>query len=253
MRVLLLNGSPKQKFSTSGYFLSLLRVQMAGCETKEIKLTGKKVYTQIFNCFKTIDALVIAMPLYVDAVPSHILEFLTEAERFCRQENCCFKLYIISNCGFYEGRQCKNQLAIMRSFCNAAGLEWGGGLGIGCGEMLNILRLTMPIFIFTKLLLSLSFFILNNRLFEGLASYDWISLCIEMFIFLAFNFGLFFSLFKMQRIIRKGKTTPDFFTSATCCPRFLFTIFACEYWIIRAAFHGTGIWQLYKKRKNENS
>jgi len=246
MKVLLLNGSPKRRFSGSRYFLGLLKVQMAGCETKEIKLSGHGVYTEIFKFFKTIDALVIAMPLYVDAVPAHVLEFLIEAETFCKRENCNFKLYIISNCGFYEGKQCKNQLAIMRSFCNAAGLEWGAGLGIGGGEMLSVLRLVIPIFIFAQLLLSLPVFMLNNRLLEGLANYNWISVIISMLIFFAYNFGLFVSLFKMQKIIKKGKAAHDFYTGVTCCPRFLFTIFACAYWVIRAAFHGTGMWQLYK-------
>jgi hypothetical protein len=249
MKILMLNGSPKRRFSTSQYFLGLLKIQMAGCKTKEIKLTGTKVYDEIFSHFKTIDVLVIAMPVYVDAVPSHVLDFLTEAETFCKRENCNFKLYVISNCGFYEGKQCKNLLAVMRSFCNAAGLEWGAGLGIGGGEMLSILRLTMPIFIFTQLLLSLPIFMFKDGLLNGLANYDWISVIVSMLIFLAFNFGLFYSLFKMQTLIRKGKTALDFFTGVTCCPRFLFTMFACAYWVIRAAFHGTGLWQLYQKEK----
>jgi len=113
--------------------------------------------------------------------------------------------------------------------------------------MLSILRLTMPIFILAQLLLSLPVFMLHNRLLEGLAHYNWISVIIEMLIFFAFNFGLFYSLFKMQRCIGKEKTAPDFFTGVTCCPRFLFTLFACGYWVIRAAFHGNGLWQLYRK------
>jgi hypothetical protein len=247
MKVLLLNGSPKLRFSTSHYFLGLLKMQMAGCETKEIKLSGSKSYAEIFSFFKTIDALVIAMPLYVDAVPSHVLDFLVEAETFCKRENCRLKLYVITNNGFFEGKQCKNQLDVMRSFCAASGLEWGAGLGIGGGEMLNILRVTNPGFVLAQFLLSLPVFIFNNRLLEGLASYNWISAMVSMLIFLAFNLGLFYSLFKMQRVIRKGKTVPDFFTGVTCCPRFLFTIFASGYWIIRSAFHGNGIWQLYKR------
>jgi len=47
MKVLLINGSPKRRLSTSHYFLGLLKVQMAGCETKEIKLTGARVYKEI--------------------------------------------------------------------------------------------------------------------------------------------------------------------------------------------------------------
>jgi hypothetical protein len=96
-------------------------------------------------------------------------------------------------------------------------------------------------------MLSLPFFILNNNLLEGLANYNWISVIITMSTFVAFSFGLFVSLFKMQRIIRKKRTVPDFFTGATCCPRFLFTFFGSCYWIIRALFHGTGFLQLYNK------
>ena len=247
MKILFLNASPKQRFSTSQYFLGLLKLQMAGCETKELKLTGKAVYEEIFDHFKAIDSLVIVLPVYVDGVPSHVLEFLTEAEKFCKQENCRFKLYVVSNCGFYEGEQCKNQLAIMRSFCIAAGLEWGAGLGVGAGEMLSIIRLTGPIFELLSFIFALSVFILNNNLLGGLANYNWVSVIISMSIFTAFSSGLFFSLFKMQRAIRKQKTIPDFYTSVKCCPRFLFTIFACCYWIIRALYHGTGFFRLYNK------
>jgi len=140
MKVLFLNASPKRRFSASQYFLDLVRILMVGCETKAIKLSGPKVYHEIFSYFKMIDALVMALPLYVDGVPSHVLKFLIEAEKFCKDNNCHFRLYIISNCGFFEGRQCKNELVIMRSFCNAAGLQWGSGLGIGGGEMLSFLR-----------------------------------------------------------------------------------------------------------------
>jgi len=247
MKVLFLNASPKQRFSASQYFLDLLRIQMSGCETKGIKLSGPNVYGEIFNFFKTIDALVIALPVYVDGVPSHVLKFLVEAEKFCKDNNCRFKLYVISNCGFFEGRQCKNELAIMRSFCNAAGLQWGVGVGIGAGEMLSFLRLSGPIFELARFIFSIPAFILNNNLSEGLASYNWISVLISMLIFFVISSGLFFSLFKMQRIIRKAKPATDFYTGVTLCPRFLFTIFACGYWIIRAAFHGTAVWQLYKR------
>ena len=247
MKVLFLNASPKRRFSASQYFLDLLKIQMAGCETKTIKLAREKNYDEIFNQFKVIDALVIALPVYVDGVPSHVLEFLIEAEKFCRENNCCFKLYVISNCGFFEGRQCKNELAIMRSFCTAAGLEWGAGVGIGGAEMLSVLRLTGPIAEIVRLLISLSVFILNNNLIEGLGNYNWISAIISMSIFLVFSSGLFFSLYKMQRIIRRKKSVADFYTGVTLCPRPLFTIFACGYWVIRAALHGTSAWGLYKK------
>jgi len=249
MKVLFLNASPKRRFSASQYFLDLVRIQMAGCETKMIKLSGPNVYGEIFSSFKTIDALVIALPLYVDGVPSHVLKFLVEGEKFCKENDCHFRLYVISNCGFFEGKQCKNELAIMRSFCNASGLQWGAGLGIGGGEMLSFLRLSGPIFELAKLLLAIPFFILNKNFIEGLLSYDWLTVLIDMLIYFVLSSALFFSLFKMQRIIKKAKMVPDFYTGPALCPRFMFTFFACGYWVIRAAFHGTGLWQLYKPGK----
>jgi hypothetical protein len=257
MKVLLVNGSPKKRFSSSGYFLGLLKLQLAGCETKRINLSGKKVYAEIFAHFKNIDALVIAMPLYFDAVPSHVLDFLIEAEKFCKEENCHFKLYVVSNCGFYEGRQCKNQLSIMRSFCAAAGLEWGGGLGIGGGEMLSAIRLFMIIFILAKWLITIPYLLYPGHLINWIKSYAWISPVIStgvnLLLFFAFSMGLFYSLFKMQKTIRRRKTTPDLYTGVTCCPRFLFTITACAYWVLRAAYHGTGFWKLYKKTGTEKT
>jgi len=103
-----------------------------------------------------------------------------------------------------------------------------------------------PIFELAKLLFAIPFFILNKNLIGGLISYNWITVLIDMLVFIALSSGLFFSLSKMHRIIRNGKSTPDFYTGPTLCPRFMFSFFAYGYWVIRAAFHGTGLWQLYK-------
>ncbi len=53
------------------------------------------------------DALVFAMPVYVDAVPSHVLELLQFIEAFARENSLGFKVYAICNCGFYEGAHCE--------------------------------------------------------------------------------------------------------------------------------------------------
>ncbi len=247
MNALLINASPKRILSNSQYFLGILKCQLVGCRTTEIKLSGPNVYQEIFSHFSHIDTLVIALPVYVDGVPSHVLRFLKEAETYCRAHGCHFKLYVISNCGFFEGKQCKHELAIMQSFCAAAGLTWGAGVGVGAGEMLGALRLT-PLFEVTKFLLSLPFFLLQEGIAAGLANYNWISTLVSMLIFVLFNIGLYSSLWKMQRTIRRGASRPDWYTSVTLCPRFLFTMFANGYWILRAALHGTGVWQLYKKK-----
>ena len=228
MKILTINASPKRITSASRYYLGLLNMQMLGCETKHIDLNHRspEVYSEIFSHFNSIDALVIAFPVYVDGVPSHALRFMVEAEKFCKQNGCRFKLYVITNCGFYEARQCQNAINIMRSFCTAAGLEWGAAVGIGTGEMLGFaLRVFIPLFVFTKLIISLPIFLLQGDLMGGLAGYPWIGALIPMSIYIVFSLGLFFSMWKMQRTIRHKKTIPDFYTRATLCPRFVFVIY----------------------------
>jgi multimeric flavodoxin WrbA len=190
MKILTINASPKRITCASKYYLDLLNMQMAGCKTEHIKLTGPKVYDDIFSRFDSIDALVIAVPVYVDGVPSGVLRFMQEAEKYIKQNNCRFKLYVITNCGFIEGRQCKNLLSVMQSFSNAAGLEWGGGVGIGGGEMLSVLRIT-PLFEIFRLLLSVLIFTVQGNLTGGLAGYSWIGFMIYMLVYLVFSSWMF--------------------------------------------------------------
>ena len=140
MNILLLNGSPKRITSASQYYLSLLQMQTIGCKTSMLRLSGPKVYNEIFQRFSEIDALVIALPVYVDGIPSNVLRFLEEAEQFLKENSCNFKVYVIANCGFHEGKHCRHLLNSMRTFCKTANLAWGGGLGIGAGEMLSTMR-----------------------------------------------------------------------------------------------------------------
>ena len=241
MNILFLNGSPKRITSASQYFLNLIRMQSAGCKTAQIKLQPKN-YDEIFSQFEHIDALVIVLPVYVDGLPSHVLRFMMEAERFLKENDCHFKLYVISNCGFYEGTQCKNALSSMRSFCKASGLTWGGGLGIGAGEMLGAIRV-MLISVALSFLISAPTLFLMGESFLGL----WISSTITTSIFLLLSLRLFYAMWRMQRAIRTGNVIADFYTGLTLCPRFLFVIVSHMYMIVRAAFHGLGFWEIYKK------
>ena len=241
MNILLLNASPKHITSASQYFLDLFRIQSIGLKTSILKLEPN-VYPEVFRRFTGLDALVIAMPVYVDGVPSHVLRFLEEAEQFLKENKCNFKLYVISNCGFYEGSQCRHLLNIMRTFCKAAGLTWGGGLGIGAGEMLSVLRVS-PIFALLSLLLSVPLILFTGGSFLGL----WISSGISVAVFLILSSRLFYSIHKLQRAVRRGKVIPDFYTGLTLCPRFLFIIVANMYMIVRAMLFGVGFWEMYKK------
>ena len=244
MNILMLNASPKRVTSASQYFLGLLRMQMIGSRINMLKLSGPKMYNEVFRHFAEIDALVIAMPVYVDGVPSHVLRFLEEAEEFLKKNKCNFKVYVISNCGFYEGKQCGHLLKIMSIFCETAGLTWGGGLGIGGGEMLSVLRLSPLLFAFLSMLLSIPALLLTGGSLIGAG----ISTAISMSLFFIFSSRLFYSIWKLQRAIRHDKIIPNFYTGIALCPRFVFILFANSYMIIRAMLCGVGFWEIYKKK-----
>ena len=51
------------------------------------------------------------------------------------------RIYVIANNGFIEGRQNEPLMQIMENFCIRSGLTWCGGLGIGGGVMMNVMRI----------------------------------------------------------------------------------------------------------------
>lgn len=82
------------------------------------------------------DVLIFAFPLYVDAIPSHLLSCLIELEGCLAKAKKDTVVYAIVNCGFYEGQQNRLALAMMENWCDRAGLKWGQGIGIGAGGIL---------------------------------------------------------------------------------------------------------------------
>jgi multimeric flavodoxin WrbA len=91
---------------------------------------------QISEC----NALVFAFPLYVDGIPSHLLNCLYQMEAFFQSKPAGnLTVYSLVNCGFYEGQQASIALEIMKNWCEKAKLNWGQGIGIGGGGMLKIL------------------------------------------------------------------------------------------------------------------
>jgi hypothetical protein len=49
-------------------------------------------------------------------------------------------VYIIANNGFYEGKQNKIALEIMKNWCDKTGFIYGQGIGNGAGEMLPYIK-----------------------------------------------------------------------------------------------------------------
>lgn len=134
MLTVLVNGSPKGGKSASGCVLDEIKKQMPkDVDIKEINVKKGKVTDEEMAVLKEADSIMIAFPLYVDGVPSHLLR--------CMEQIRDIKagVYAICNCGFYEAVQNRHALKIMENWCAANGLKWKRGMGIGGGGALGMI------------------------------------------------------------------------------------------------------------------
>lgn len=144
MKALLMNGSPKAAGSASGVVLDAIAAVLAPvAETRRKRAVTAGPATE-----EDVDAdvLVLAFPLYVDCLPAPLLEWLL-SYRAMAPDRAGWKptrVYAVCNCGFHEAAQTELALAVVENFARSAGLEWGGGLGVGSGGMLAGLAAVPP-------------------------------------------------------------------------------------------------------------
>ena len=142
MQLTIVNGSPRSGKSNSGLLIELLMTLIK--EKNEVTIIHVESFKSADNNVDEIvkaDMLVLAFPLYVDSIPSHILYLMERISENYRNNNLI--IYVIMNNGFYEGKQ--NHIAIqqMKLWCYDNGFVWGQGIGCGAGEMLPFLKKDM--------------------------------------------------------------------------------------------------------------
>ncbi len=137
-----INGSPKSKNNCCSkimidYFSDVLKdtyetkyeVDTFNCES----LNTDEVFKNLASC----DIIVIVAPLYIDSLPSTLLNFLRMFELFHKEHQELFihptQLYGFLNCGFLGGKQNHVALKILINFATRMHYTWGGGLGVGSG------------------------------------------------------------------------------------------------------------------------
>ncbi|MBK1809812.1 hypothetical protein JHL18_04045 [Clostridium sp. YIM B02505] len=142
-KICFINGSPRGKNSASMTFIDELCKITSDTinEIKHFSLNGQLVYEEV----ATSDAIVIAFPLYVDTLPSSVIEFLEALHPFAKNSTKETKIYAIVNCGFFEGIQTKNAIALIENFCLKTGLIWRFGVGIGAGEFMKSTKDIIPL------------------------------------------------------------------------------------------------------------
>jgi hypothetical protein len=244
MNVTIINASPKKKGGASAFFAKVLRCMLFPHKVITKSIGVSRNYEDIFETIKTVDSVVISVPLYVDGIPSHFIFFLKQMEQYCINNKCRFMLYIISNSGFVGGHQNQAHLEQYKCWCERAKIAWGGGLGIGGGVMLHVL---FPII----LLLSVLQFVIGIfiNIVSGRPAVDNIALSgfiHSLIIGLFFSAGMLFYEFIFSWAIKNKKSIKNKYTRVML-PSFIFIIVADVFMALSALFNGKLIFSLFKK------
>lgn len=237
MKTVMINASPKKKLSATSHFLWIQRLLLNGNVVEET-LRNKADTQRILETVRHADAVLFGLPMYVDGVPSHVLSFMKELEKYSLTNNLHLNVYVISNGGFIEGNQNEALMNVFENFCDRSGLHWCGGIGIGGGVMLNVLR----IMAFVMLGIFLLNLIAGASLKEGL-----LFLTEQLGWILFFHVGVLFYSIGMGTAIRNGREFGVKFTRAMV-PSFLFILITDVFFTIFSLFKG-GIFRGWLSRK----
>jgi len=155
-RALLIVGSPKTRptsgsmpadkcFSTSGVLGSYLleRLKGSGWETESLTLKANLLrqngQAELLSATDRADLILLAFPLYVDALPFLVTKALDviAAHRRAVPNPLPQRLVAVVNNGFPEAHQNAVALAICHQFAVQSRIAWAGGLALGAGEAIS--------------------------------------------------------------------------------------------------------------------
>ncbi len=133
-RKVLLNCSLRGDGANSKAFLDVITPEVEGAEIVNIgAYSGKEA--ELAAVLASVGTMVLAMPMYVDGIPSAALRVLEAFER--SGLGAGQKVYVVANMGFYESSQIVNLMSMMKSWCETCGLNYCGGIAIGAGGMMG--------------------------------------------------------------------------------------------------------------------
>ncbi|MDF2869233.1 MAG: hypothetical protein K0R05_808 [Anaerocolumna sp.] len=154
-KVCFINGSPRGINSTSKGLINKVieMLDMQKTQSHELSVVEwrrKNTKEEDFELMSTMHAIVFVFPLYVDAIPSSLLEFMYAFDEYltkhpCPQDYKAPKVYSIINNGFIEGKQNINALQIMAHYSTRIGYNWRFGIGIGAGEFMRETMEVIPL------------------------------------------------------------------------------------------------------------
>ncbi|MCQ2458035.1 MAG: hypothetical protein MJ142_04785 [Clostridia bacterium] len=230
-KTVLINCSPKKKMSVSGFLMKCLGLMIGG----EKIYAGMRVPSdraKILEALRDAGKVVFVMPLYVDSVPSHVLPLLMEMEKMCLESGLDLKVYVLANNGFIEGRQNEPLMCLMENFCNRAGITWCGGVGIGGGVMLNVMRILVCVQVGLTLLSTVSNIAQGAGLLEPVRSLGF-----SLLEILVLCCGILTYTVRLARHVKHGTDAGKRYTRIML-PSFIFILLADIFFAVTSLFQG---------------
>lgn len=146
-KLIMLNGSPQGKTSTSAKLLELFKNCIGnGIEPYDVEAAKsmlQKKQSHDYAVMENADVIVIVFPLYVYCLPGVLDEFLVGYRDYLqnKEKTRKQKVYAIINCGFPEARINEDAALVIKSFCKQIDAEYCFSILIGGGGMLKPLKL----------------------------------------------------------------------------------------------------------------
>ena len=230
-KTVLINCSPKRKLSVSGFLMKCAGVLVRG-KKEYLHLRTPADHEPILRALEDAGKVVFVTPLYVDSVPSHVLPFLREMEKYCRENGLKLKVYVIANNGFIEGKQNEPLMRVMENCCARGGLEWCGGIGIGGGVMLNVERIMITVMFGLMLLNVLMNAVRGEDLLDPVISFGKSLLGLVILACGIIAYGI-----RLAVHINKGTDAGKKYTRIMV-PSFIFILFADIFFFIISVLQG---------------
>lgn len=131
-KILILNGSPRAAKSNSKRYAALFSVSCPlPCDT--VSLTPRN-HAELAAQLPRYSDLLLVFPLYADALPVGLLDFLKCLEAHPVPVEARPVVSVLINCGFLEPAQNEIAVRMIRLFCSRNGYRTGSVLMLGSGE-----------------------------------------------------------------------------------------------------------------------
>lgn len=134
MRICLVNGSIKNKKSTSQYLLDHLEKKL----DDSLEIIKRDWESLVSLLPESCNSFVFAFPLYMDAIPSNFLDTLEKVEKNIARQNPDVRIFTMVNNAFYESIHDTYAVWMIKQWCHVAGVEFGGALAISAGPITGI-------------------------------------------------------------------------------------------------------------------